>query len=161
MTYILYAHCEVDCDDGRTATSPSASYRLHKKSDEPNLFFHKQNIIDEVSVFSLKHNLQRFLQTLEQGHACISWLMLCLFRFVYNVFCSLGTVFLFFWQLFLRVFCDKQLATYFYKICTYLNDHLPSWRVYQKVQVVLFRDTIYKVWLTCSALSSGRRSITC
>jgi hypothetical protein len=27
--------------------------------------------------------------------------------------------------------------------------------------VVLFRDTIYKVWLTCSALSSGRRSITC
>ena len=161
MTYTLYAHCEVDCDDGRIAMSPSASSRLHKRSDEPSLFLRIQSMVDAVDVLFLKHNLQRFLQTLEQGHACISWLLLCLFRFVYNVFCSLDTVFLFFWRLFLKVFCDKQLATHFYKICTYLNDHLPFACAYRRVQVVLFRYTIYKIWLTCSALSSSRRSVTC
>jgi len=161
MIYIPYAHCEVDCDDGRKAMSQATACLLHKKNDVLNPFPRIQNMADVTSDLFSKNISRRFWQIVEQGQACIFLPPLFLFRFVCSVFCFLGTVFLFFFFLFQKVFFYIQTAIFVCKFCTCSNVHHSFACVYQKAQAVLSRDTICNFWSTWLLLSLGRRSITC
>jgi len=161
MTYILYGHCVVDCDDGRITTSPSASYRLHKKHDVLNPYLRTQNMVVSLGILVLQRMPQRFWQTLALSHACISWLLPVLFRFVCTFFCCLNTVFLLFVSLLHRVFDDTCCSTHCNKTYNDLCVRQSFENVWETRLEVLFDDTTYTACWTWNFPSRSRRSLTC
>lgn len=159
MIYIPYAHCEVDCDDGRKAMSQATACLLHKKNDVLNPFPRIQNMADVTSDLFSKNISRRFWQILELGHACIFLLLLCPFRFVCIVSCFLGTVFLAFFFLFREEYFFSNLKQCCNKLGICLNDHRTFVYVLGSRLKAFLYDTIYK--FSCKPLLRSGRSLTC
>ena len=161
MFYFPYVHYEVGCGGASKAMSQLISCLTHKKNDEQVLFLRTQNKVLLSIYLVLKHTQQQLLQILLQGHACIVLPLVCLFQFVYSVFCFLGIVFLFADRLFQQVFfCVRShILDNKKRICS--NDHQPFLYVLGIHPVIVLGDTIYKFWLTQKPPLRSRRSITC
>ena len=160
MICIPYVRCEVDCGGGRRAMSPSASYCLHKKSDEPILSRHTQNMVALLIDLFLKRIEQRFWQTLLQGHGIFSWRLTCLFQFVCIAVLRLDIAFqscVFLWFL---ASAYTRCSSCFDRIYTDLCVHQPLQNAWEKHQEVWFHDTICKFWSAWETPFRSRWSLT-
>ena len=144
MIYSLSVQYEVDCDVAGIATSQQVSCLGRMKSGVLDLLHRKQSMaLFGFSPSSMRVE-QRFSQILLLGHACIAWLIVCLFQFACSVSSLLGTAFLFFEWLVQLLFSDSFLSIRSNKIYTCLSNHLSCLHERGTQTMALFSRTIYK-----------------